>query len=171
MRESFQLRRIGSWECFGPDQRQNFTRAVWTCQSPAQILFTYDEEECHYIHEGRARVSIISPASVLEQVDAVKGAKSLEVHAGDCLITPAGARVCWDILSPIKKKTSCREPFRMVSQGWILAPPLASCFSNIEGDEQTGQNTRTLRRTMSASALIDTLQEGLSHRGLRKRIL
>jgi len=166
--ESLQLRKIGAWESFGPDQRQNFTRAVWTCQSPAQILFAYDEEECHYIHEGRARVSIIP--SALEKVDGVvAGDKPLEVYAGDCLVTPAGARVCWDILEPIKKKTTCREPFRMVSQGWILAPPLASCFTSNEGGDEAA-NTHTLRRTMSASALIDTLQEGLTQRGLRNRL-
>ena len=169
VRESLQLRRIGSWECFGPDQHQNFTRAVWTCQSPAQILFTYDDEECHYIHEGRARVSVVSPTTA----EGAEGDNSLEVQAGDCLITPAGARVCWDILSPIKKKTSCREPFRMVSQGWILAPPLASLSSSglMDTEAAAAHNTRTLRRTMSASALIDTLQEGLSQRRLRKRTL
>lgn len=162
-----QLRKVGSWESFGADERRNFTRAVWTCASPAQIFFTYDEEECHYLHEGSARVAIVA------QGTHPTAASYIEVNAGDCFVTPAGARVCWDIITPITKQTSCREPFRMVSQGWILAPPLTSLSSKglVDAEAAAAHNTRTLRRTLSASALIDTLQEGLSQRGLRKRTL
>lgn len=173
------LRKIGSWESFGADQRQNFTRAVWTCESPAQIFFTFDQEECHYIHEGKARVAIVSYSSSTPIVDD----NFIEVNAGDCFITPAGARVCWDIVTPIKKQTSCREPFRMVAQGWILSPPLASCFSLPADNNEVEPNSRTLHRTsllgealqqsthQSASALIDTLQESLSSsRGFRNNM-
>jgi len=153
---------------------QNFTRAVWTCEGPAQILFTFDREECHYIHEGSARVGIVSSSgSTMVDVE-----EFIEVNAGDCFITPARARVCWHILSPIKKQTSCREPFRMVSQGWILAPPLSSSYFTAPLGEP---NERTLRRTSllgealqnsphSATALIDTLQEGLTQSGLQNKI-
>ena len=109
----------------------------------------------------------------------------VEVNAGDCVITPAG-RVCWDVQTHITKQTSCREPFRMVSQGWILAPPLSSCFSALttmhSGKDDSVPNTRTLRRTsllgdvlphsthQSTSALLATLQEGLSQAPLRNRL-
>ena len=158
-----QLRKVGSWESFGADERRNFTRAVWTCASPAQIFFTYDEEECHYLHEGSARVAIVA------QGTHPTAASYIEVNAGDCFVTPAGARVCWDIITPIKKQTSCREPFRMVSQGWILAPPLSS-MSNLVSTHERSLPTRTLRRSMSAMDLIDSLQEGISQANiLRKR--
>jgi uncharacterized cupin superfamily protein len=176
------VRKVGSWESFDSEQRQNFTRAVWTCSGPAQIFFTFDQEECHYIHEGRARLAVVSPsASSLEVADE----DFVEVNAGDCVITPAG-RVCWDVQTHITKQTSCREPFRMVSQGWILAPPLSSCFSALttmhSGKDDSGPNTRTLRRTsllgdvlphsthQSTSALLATLQEGLSQAPLRNRL-
>jgi len=166
---AMQLQKIGSWESFGV-QRQNFTRAVWTCE-PAQLFFTFDQEECHYIHEGSARVGIVSSS----RSNVVDVQEFIEVNSGDCFITPAG-RVCWDILTPIKKQTSCREPFRMVSQGWILAPPLSSSFFTTPwmDSKEPEPNSRTLRRSSllgealqqsthkSASALIDTLQEGLS---------
>jgi uncharacterized cupin superfamily protein len=171
---------VGSWESFDSEQRQNFTRAVWTCSGPAQIFFTFDQEECHYIHEGRARLAVVSPsASSLEVADE----DFVEVNAGDCVITPAG-RVCWDVQTHITKQTSCREPFRMVSQGWILAPPLSSCFSALTTlyiGNDTEPKTSTLRRAsllgevlphsthQSTSALLATLQEGLSQAPLRNR--
>eukprot|EP00802_Teleaulax_amphioxeia_P016635 Tamp_16759.p1 GENE.Tamp_16759~~Tamp_16759.p1 ORF type:complete len:307 (-),score=44.09 Tamp_16759:517-1347(-) len=179
------VHKVESWECFDSEQRQNFTRAVWTCASPNQIFFTYDREECHYIHEGRARVAVV-PQPGASSLDAA-GGDFVEVKTGDCVITPAGARICWDVMEPITKQTSCREPFRMVSQGWILAPPLSSGFTAVttlgSGEEDGEPNTRTLRRAsllgealqhsthQSASALLDTLQEGLSQQtSLRNRL-
>ena len=161
-------KRTVSWDSLGADERDNFTQAIWTCESPAQLFFIFDHEECHYIHEGSARVAIVQSFS--SRLD--EGAETVvEVKAGDYLVTPGGARVRWDILSPVKKQTSCREPFRMVSQGWILAPPLASYFRSRAGSSREQLKPDTLRRSMSASALIDTLQENLSHNAfLRKKL-
>ena len=98
------LRKIESWESLEIDQRQkNFTRAVWTCGPAAQIFFTYDQEECHYIHEGKARVALVSRTS--SGTDTAH--QFLELSAGDCVVTPAGtnAYVCVHVFFDVYKHT------------------------------------------------------------------
>ena len=98
------LRKIESWESLEIDQRQkNFTRAVWTCGPAAQIFFTYDQEECHYIHEGKARVALVSRTS--SGIDTAH--QFLELSAGDCVVTPAGtnAYVCVHVFFDVYKHT------------------------------------------------------------------
>ncbi len=93
----------------------NFSLAIWTA-SPSTFTFYYDHAESHLILAGRA---------VLTPVDRAGRALGppAPIHAGQRASTPARAAVRWEVLAPVTKRTTCREPFRMVANGWILQPP------------------------------------------------
>jgi uncharacterized cupin superfamily protein len=93
----------------------NFSLAIWTA-SPSSFTFYYDHAESHLILAGRA---------VLTPVDRSGRAigPPAPICAGQRASTPAGVAVRWEVLSPVTKRTTCREPFRMVANGWILQPP------------------------------------------------
>jgi uncharacterized cupin superfamily protein len=93
----------------------NFSLAVWTA-SPSSFTFYYDHAESHLILAGRA---------VLTPVDRFGRAigPPAPIRAGQRAATPARVAVRWEVLSPVTKRTTCREPFRMVANGWILQPP------------------------------------------------
>ena len=93
----------------------NFSLAVWTA-SASRFTFYYDDAESHLVLSGRA---ILTP---VDRAGRALGPPA-PVGPGQCARTPPRAAVLWDILEPVTKRTTCREPFRMVASGWILQPP------------------------------------------------
>ena len=93
----------------------NYTLAVWTAAS-SRFTFYYDEPESHLILAGRA---ILTPVDR----DGYPIGPPVELRAGQCARTPPRAAALWEVLEPVTKRTTCREPFRMVASGWILQPP------------------------------------------------
>jgi uncharacterized cupin superfamily protein len=93
----------------------NFSLAVWTAGT-SRFTFYYDDAESHLILAGRA---ILTP---VDRAGRALG-PSAPVGPGQRARTPPQAAVLWEVLEPVTKRTTCREPFRMVASGWILQPP------------------------------------------------
>mmetsp|Transcript_8317 Transcript_8317/g.27979 ORF Transcript_8317/g.27979 Transcript_8317/m.27979 type:complete len:262 (-) Transcript_8317:162-947(-) len=149
---------------------KNLTRAIWTCGKGVSIELTYNDEEWHRVHEGEVAVT-------LTNADGVAMGKSLVVKEGQWLKPPANCRLRWTVIRSIKLQTTYAEPFRLVANGFILAPPLPKAlFQSNQEQVQPSQpkSPQSYRKRISkfiertrqgASAFLDDLSNPLSSIG------